>query len=382
MKKVLMVTTISRTLQDFIFPFVEHFRSLGWLVDGMACDISSDAKCLAIFDRVWDVEISRNPLDPKNFFQAPETIRQAMAEREYDIVHVHTPVAALIVRYALNDLRKRNQVKVIYTAHGFHFHRGSNPLTNPIFIGLEKLAGAWTDYLVVINHDDEQAAQRYHFLPSDRIRYMPGIGVDINIYNRSQVTAEALSLFRQEIGVSPETPLFLAVAELVSNKRHQDMIRALVQLDRSDVHLICAGVGPLLDDLNQLVAELGVQERVHFLGHRRDIPMLLCSSTAMLLVSRREGLPRSIMEALCLSIPVVGTNIRGTSDLLADNSGLLMEVGDIDALTMAMAWILDHPQEAKEMAERGKQRMSDYGIQHILDLYTKLYYEALDKVED
>ena len=377
MKKVLMVTTISRTLQDFLFPFVEYFRSMGWLVDGMACDISSDANCLAVFDRVWDVEISRNPLDPKNFFQAPAAIHRAMAEREYDIVHVHTPVAALIVRYALNNLRKQNQVKVIYTAHGFHFHRGSNLLTKPIFIGLEKLAGAWTDYLIVINRDDEHAAQHHHFLPSDRIRYMPGIGVDINIYNRSQVTAEALSLFRQEIGVSPATPLFLAVAELVPNKRHQDMIQALVQLDRSDVHLVCAGVGPLLDDLNQLVTELGVQERVHFVGHRRDIPMLLCSATAMLLVSQREGLPRSIMEALCLSTPVIGTAIRGTSDLLANNSGLLVEVGNTAALAAAMTWILDHPQEAQEMAERGKQRMSDYDIQHILDLHTKLYAEAL-----
>ncbi len=379
MKKILMVTTISRTLKDFLFPFVRHFRALGWSVDGMACGISEDASCLEVFDRVWDVEISRNPLDPKNFRHTPNSIRCIVEREQYDIVHVHTPVAALLVRYSLNNLRKCHKVKVIYTAHGFHFHKGANPLTNLIFIALEKLAGAWTDYLIVINHDDEQAAQRYHFLAPERIRYMPGIGVDIDIYNHNQVSETDITRVRQEIGILPTNPLFLAIAEFTPNKRHQDMIKAIAQLARPDVHLACAGVGDpaLLDELHKLSNEVGVKGRVHFLGYRNDIPTLICAAQAIILTSKREGLPRSIMEALCLSTPVIGTKIRGISDLLANNCGLLINVGDVQALAAAMAWVLDHPPEAQEMAKRGKKRMSNYNISHILDLHAALYTEAL-----
>ncbi len=379
MPKILMVSTVPVTLQRFLFPFVQHLRAQGWGVDGMAAGISDHALCVEMFDRVWDVELSRNPLDPRNFSRAPDTIRKIVAEGKYDIVHVHTPVASLVTRYALNNQRKRHKVKVIYTAHGFHFHAGGNPLTNTIFRALEKLAGAWTDYLVVINHDDEQAAQRYRFLPPERIRYMPGIGVDINSYDRHQVAQTDILGVYQEIGIAPTTPLFLAVAEFTPNKRHVDMLRALARLARPDVHMVFAGDGPpaLLAEIHQLVTELGIQKQVHFLGYRTDIPVLICAATALLLTSKREGLPRSIMEALCLDTPVIGTAIRGNSDLLADHSGLLVPVGDPQALAGAMLWILDHPQEAQEMTARGKQRMSDYDIQRILDLHTALYSEAL-----
>jgi lipopolysaccharide/colanic/teichoic acid biosynthesis glycosyltransferase/glycosyltransferase involved in cell wall biosynthesis len=378
MHKLLMVATIPGTLTGFLKPFVQHFRAQGWLVDGMACGISASSDCLEMFDHVWDVEWSRNPLDPSNLMKAPHTIRNVMDQGQYDIVHVHTPVASLVTRYSLNNLRKHNKVNVIYTAHGFHFHPGGKLVKNTVFIALEKLAGAWTDYLVVINRDDEQAAKRYQIVPPERVRYMPGIGVDINSYNRNKVAKADITQVRQELGLTPTNYLFLAIAEFTPNKRHKDMVRALAQLRRPDVHLAFAGEGPqtLVDDIHKLVIDLGVENQVHFLGHRRDVSTLICTSVATLLTSEREGLPRSIMEALCLEIPVIGTAIRGIRDLLADDCGILVNVGDVNALADAMTWILDHPQAARKMGERGRVRMAEYDLHHIIDLHEALYAEA------
>ncbi len=380
MKKILMVTTVPVTLCSFLFPFIQHFRSQGWLVDGMACGISDNVKCIEAFDQIWDVELSRNPLDPRNFLRAPDTIRQIVEKEQYDIVHVHTPVAALVTRYALNGLRKKNKVKVIYTAHGFHFHIGGNPVTNQIFRTIEKLAGAWTDYIIVINKEDQEAARRYNFLPAERIRYMPGIGVNTGSYDRQQVAEADIDRVRQEMGILPSNSLLLAIAEFTPNKRHKDMIQALAKLQRHDVHLAFAGEGPaeFLAEIKQLINELGVNKQVHFLGFRSDIPTLICASNVLLLTSKREGLPRSIMEALCLETPVIGTAIRGISDLLAAECGLLVNVGDTQALSDAMAQILDHPAAAQAMGERGKKRMADYDLKNILDLHTKLYAEVLN----
>ncbi|GAB4529526.1 MAG: glycosyltransferase family 4 protein [Pleurocapsa sp.] len=378
MPKLLIVTTVPTTISGFLSPFIEHFRNMGWQVEGMAQDISQNTECVAQCDRVWDVEWSRNPLDPKNLLIAVPRIKEVVAQGNYDLVHVHTPVAAFVTRYALRNYRPKQQPQVIYTAHGFHFHQGGNPLKNAIFLSLEKLAGGWTDYLITINREDEAAAKKYRLLPPERIYYTPGIGVDTNYYHRDRVSEEAMVAVRQELGLSNDDSLLLCVAEFTPNKRHCDQLQALKQLNRPNVHLAFAGDGTIRPQLEQLTAELGLQQQVHFLSWRNDIPTLICASVATLLTSQREGLPRSIMEALCLATPVIGTKIRGTQDLLADNCGLLVDVGDINGLSQAMAWIVDHPQDAVGMGQRGRAKMSEYDVKQIIQKYAQLYDLALN----
>ena len=377
MNRILFVTTIPGTLRAFLLPFAQHFRAKGWQVDAMAQGISNCAKCLHSFDRVWEVEWSRNPLDPQNLIIAPPQIRLAIAQQDYDIVHVHTPVAAFVTRYALNNLRQQGKPKVIYTAHGFHFYRGGKPLKNLSFLALEKLAGRWTDYLLVINREDEEAAKRYGLVPPERVCYTPGIGVDTDYYSPGNVPEAEVVRVRQELGLSPETPLFLSIAEFNPGKRHQDILKALARLSRSEVHLAFAGTGPLMEQMQLLASDLGIQNQVHFLGYRQDIPALIRASTATLLASEREGLPRSVMESLCLEIPVIGTQTRGIRDLLEGDCGLIVNLGNVEELGEAMARILDRPEEAKMMGKRGRERMKGYEVRQIIKLYDRLYATAL-----
>jgi glycosyltransferase involved in cell wall biosynthesis len=378
MNKLLMVTTIPGTLRIFLLPFAAHFRRLGWQVDAMACGVSASIECQQGFDRVWDVEWSRNPLDPRNLLAAPGVIREIVDRERYDLVHVHTPVAAFVTRYALKDLRAQIGTKVIYTAHGFHFCSGGKPLKNAVFIAVEKLAGKWTDYLVTINHEDKAAVERYGLLPAERARYMPGIGVDLTYYNPAMVTDAQVAALDRELGIDRQTPLLLAVAEFTPNKRHQDIIAAVAKLDRSDVHLAIAGSGGLLmEQMQQLAAALGIADRVHFLGNRSDIPVLMKAAIANILVSAREGLPRSVMEALAMGLPTIGTKIRGTQDLLADGCGLLVDVGDVQGLAGAMAEILDRPELSRSLSQSGRERIGAFALQVIIDLHEKLYAEAI-----
>ena len=379
MNRILFVTTIPGTLRAFLLPFAQHFRAKGWQVDAMAQGISNCAKCLHSFDRVWEVEWSRNPLDPQNLIIAPPQIRLAIAQQDYDIVHVHTPVAAFVTRYALNNLRQQGRPKVIYTAHGFHFYRGGKPLKNLSFLALEKLAGRWTDYLVVINREDEEAAKHYGIVPTERVCYTPGIGVDTDYYSPGNVPEAEVVRVRQELGLSTETPLFLSIAEFNPGKRHQDILKALARLGRSEVHLAFAGTGPLMEQMQLLASDLGIQNQVHFLGYRQDIPALIRASTATLLASEREGLPRSVMESLCLEIPVIGTQTRGIRDLLEGDCGLIVKLGDVEELAEAMARILNRPEEAKMMGKRGRERMKGYEVRQIIKLYDRLYNRALEE---
>lgn len=376
MNNLLFITTIPDSLRAFLLPFAYHFRAKGWRVDAMAQGISDCAECLKAFDQVWEVEWSRNPLDPQNLIVAPRQLREVLASG-YDLVHVHTPVAAFVTRYALNGLRKRGRPKVIYTAHGFHFYRGGAPLKNARFLALEKLAGRWTDYLAVINREDEEAAKRYRIVPTERVRYMPGIGVDIEHYSPNAVPEDEVLRVRQELGLPLGTPLLLSVAEFIPRKRHRDILRAFARLDRPEVHLALAGDGLLFEQMQQLASDLGIQNQVHFLGVRQDIPILMRASVATLLASEQEGLPRSVMESLCMEIPVIGTEIRGTRDLLEGGCGFLVKVGDVEGLAQAMAWVLDHPEDTQIMGKCGRERMAAYDLRHILELHEALYTEAM-----
>jgi glycosyltransferase involved in cell wall biosynthesis len=377
MKKLLIVTTVPIVITNFLLPFAAYFRDRGWQVDAMSCGFSPDRHFEKLFDRLWEVQWSRNPLDPRNLLGTPATIKKIALREQYDIIHVHTPVAAFVTRYALKDVRKQLKTKIIYTAHGFHFYHGGNFLKNAAFLALEKLASNWMDYLITIVHEDRDAVIKYELVAPDRARYIPGIGVDLDYYNRDTVTDVAVAQFRQELGISKDTPLLLTVAELNANKRHVDAIGAFAKLARTDVHYALASTGPLQEKIEQLVAELGVADRVHFLGRRSDIPVLMKAATMNILVSGREGLPRTILESLALELPTIGTKVRGTKDLLAGGYGLLIDVGDVAGLTAAITWILDRPEEAHNMAKRGRAHLANYDLNCIIKLHEELYIEAM-----
>ncbi|MBS3933352.1 MAG: glycosyltransferase [Truepera sp.] len=374
--KLLMVSSVPSTLTAFLLPYAEHFRRLGWRVDALTRDGSGCERCLNTFDNVWDVAWSRNPLKPQNLLEAPQTIHELIARQGYDIVHVHDPVAAFVTRFAL---RRLEHPQVFYTAHGFHFFKGNHLLKNALFLTLERLAGRWTDHLIVINREDEAAAKRYRLVPEGQLHYLPGIGVDTAAYSAAQVTAEEVEAVRASLGLRGEDPLFLLVAEFNPGKRHRDALRALAKLPHPRAALAFAGVGPLLEATKQLASELGIAERVHFLGYRHDIPVLLRAASALLLPSEREGLPRSIMEAMAMGTPVIATPIRGVSELLAESCGLLHPVGDVDELARAMAWIIANPHEAGALAERAKVRVARYDLKPLLAAHEVLYQQALTR---
>ncbi|NHC34197.1 glycosyltransferase [Scytonema millei] len=379
MPKLLYITTIPVTISSFFVPIARHFQAKGWQVDAMANGISTEPKCTDTFDKVWEVDLSRNPLNPTNVLSAPRQIRQILQQQQYDIVNVSTPVAAFVARHALKDFSRQGKVKLIYTAQGFHFYRGGSLIKNSIYRILEATAAPWTDRLVVVNREDEAAAKQ--MLAPEKVRYIPGTGLNFDRFNPERIDAADVARVRHELGLAPEHSLFLSAAEFIPRKRHRDLIQAFAKLNRPNAHLALAGDGRLFEQMQQLAKDLGIQDRVHFLGFRRDIQILTRASVATLLASEQEGLPNCVMESIALEVPVIGTDIRGTRDLLGNGKGLLCKVGDVAGLAQAMAWILDNLTEAQMMGKQGREEMKAYELQYILRQYEALYAEVLNELQ-
>jgi glycosyltransferase involved in cell wall biosynthesis len=378
--RLLLIATLGDTLRAFYLPMATHLRKAGWQVDGLAHDIMSCTKCRDAFDRVWETPLSRNPLDPRNLTTAARAIAHVVRSNDYDLVHVCTPIAAFVTRFALRRLRQRGKPRVVYTSHGFHFHPGGNPLVNSVYLAAERLAGRWTDCLAVINEHDRKMAERYSLVPPARLAYIPGAGLDLSRFDAGAVSQASVAQIRQELGLEPGAALFLMIAEFNDNKRQEDALHALAAMRRCTARLAFAGHGPTFERAQRLSVRLRIDDRVHFLGVRRDIPPLIRASVATILPSRREGLPRCVMESLALAVPVIASDIRGARDLLDGGCGLLVRPGDVDGFARAMDWIMDHPAEAREMGLAGRIRMAKYDIQRIVAIHEALYQRLLPAV--
>ena len=165
---LLIVATVSGTIVRFLTPYATHFRAHGWRVDAAANGASTDPALVGAFDHLYELSLSRSVLDVRALLRGMRAMSDALESRP-DIVHVHTPIAAFIARAAIRRLPAGRRPLVAYTAHGFHFHRAGSRVTNAVFLTAERIAGRWTDRLVVMNDEDLAAARRHRIVPIRRL---------------------------------------------------------------------------------------------------------------------------------------------------------------------------------------------------------------------
>ena len=322
MKNILYITTLSRTINAFLVPHIEKLISEGNIVD-CACsvDIEIDKNLTEKGVKVFDIPFTRNPFHPKNI-NAFRSLIKIQTEYRYDIVHVHTPIAALYGRLLK---AKFPEIKTIYTVHGFHFYKGAPLLNWCIYYPIEKIMSNFTDTIITMNTEDYERAQKFNI---NKIHKIHGVGVDFASYNLNLFQKEEI---RKKLKLSIDDFVILMIAEVNQNKNHKQMINAVEILKKRGIHVkvICAGDGPMLEGLKNSVKIKGLEDNINFLGFRNDINELIIACDMGILLSQREGLPRNIMELMACEKTVIGTNIRGIRDLIEDNiNGFLVPINE------------------------------------------------------
>ena len=156
-----------------------------------------------------------------------------------------------------------------------------------------------------------------------------------------------------------------------------DLIEAFGKLEGHDVDLLIAGDGPLKSELDKEIAERGLEQSIHLLGYREDVPELLAASDVLVLPSYREGTPRVISEALASKTPVVSTRIAGIPEQVSHGEcGLLIDPGDVDALVNALSRLLDSEELRQKMSQACQSQVERFSIEReqreIAQLYERL----------
>ena len=365
--KILYATTIGGTM-IFFKTYIKHLIDEGHTVDIATNETNSKVpECYREWGcKIYKINTSRSPLNKGNL-KAIKQLKEIVLQEKYDIVHCHTPVAAMCVRLACKKARK-NGTKVIYTAHGFHFYKGA-PLKNwLIFYPIEKYCSRFTDVLITINKEDYALAQKK--MKARRIEYVTGVGIDLTKFGKSDIDKEEK---RKELGIPVDATMLLSVGELNENKNHETVIRAIADLD---VYYAIAGKGELKEHLENVIKELGLKKRVKLLGFRKDVAELYQTSDIYVLPSIREGLNVSIMEAMATGKPVICGQIRGNTDLIGENEGgFLCKPKDTLAFKKSITILTEDKKLSAKLGKRNKEEIKKYEINVVIKQMEKIYKE-------
>ncbi|MDM0445803.1 glycosyltransferase family 4 protein [Clostridium perfringens] len=326
MKKVLYITTVSRTINSFLVPHIEMLLENGYKVD-CATYIDKNVNQVLINKgvKIFNIPFSRSPLSFGNIKAFKELIK-LQKENQYDIIHVHTPIASIYGR--LLKLKFKN-LKTIYTAHGYHFFKGGAKIGWIIYYPIEKMMAKLTDVTININKEDYEITKKS--LKPKKCYLVNGVGLDLNQYK--PLSKEKQEFKRKELGLEKDDFVVIMIAELNENKNQIQFIKAMELLkDRyPNIRAISVGEGHKFEELQKEINNRGLKNNFKLLGFRTDINELINISDIGILLSYREGLPRNIMELMANGKKVIATNVRGCRDLVCnENIGSLVEVGDFE----------------------------------------------------
>lgn len=366
--KILYVTTIGGTL-GFFKEFISDLVRQGHIVD-VACNDKIRAVNKQIVDlgcKVHSISCTRSPMSLKTLKTIRE-LKKIISDNQYDLVHCHTPIAALCARLACRKFRKSG-LKVVYTAHGFHFYSGAPKKNWLTYYPIEKMCSYWTDALITINREDYEFAKRK--FKAKKVVYVPGVGIDVERFAGTEVNAYEK---RKEIGFDKEGLLLLSVGELNSNKNQETVIRALAEIKNDKIYYAIAGRGDKREKLLELIAQYNLTERVKLIGFREDVAQLYKAVDILIHPSYREGLPVTVMEAMASGLPVICGRIRGNVDLIDDYGGKFFNPNSIQECKEAIMKIIDSDliSMGKHNAEIAKKYSLKLINEQVLDVYRSL----------
>lgn len=380
--KILQVCAIDFTVDRLLKPLIKESMKKGYEVHNACTDTGLFTELEKEGLHMIDISIDRK-ISPFSNLKTIRAFAALMRKEKYDIVHVHTPVAALLARVAAKMAGQKN---VIYTAHGFYFHDEMSPVTYKIFYSIEKYAAKWmTDWLLLQSIEDYDLAVQDNFITTDRTIHLSN-GVDIwNQFNVDRYND--LEDMRPKLGLICEDVVFTFIGRLVREKGIFELLQAFNILHKEHPEAKLMLIGGLLDserdqESYQELQELLKSPGVYHLGFRNDIPELLIASDVFVLPSHREGLPRSIIEAMGMKLPIIASNIRGCrEEVFPNKNGFLFEKENINELYHSMKKLVTDSSLRNEFSLKSREIVEEsFDEQKVLAKQIKLFNKLTKEV--
>jgi glycosyltransferase involved in cell wall biosynthesis len=291
-----------------------------------------------------------------------------------DVLHTHTSKAGATGRLAALAAGGARPRAIVHHFHGHVLTAYFSPLRERVFRLAERALALSSGALIAVSDEVREDLLRLRVAPREKIRVVR-YGFDLD--RRTQVADGAAARLRAQSGIAADAFVAGWAGRLTAVKRPLDLVR--VAAATYGVELLLAGDGELRGDVEALAADLGVTDRVHFLGYVQEIAPVYAASDALLLTSANEGTPVVAIEALAAAVPVVATDAGGTRTVVDDGeTGFLAAVGDTSTLGAHLARLEADATLRRAFGEAGATRMrARFSTERMADDVASIYDELL-----
>ena len=321
-----------------------------------------------------------NPFnDTVSYFQIKKLLRQLQP----DIVHTHSAKAGILGRFACYGLKGKwaeNLPAVVHSIHGLAFHPYQSQWLNKFYIAIEKSAAKRTDFFIsVADAMTAQSTAADIGRPEQFVTAYSAIEEDDFL---EPISEEHKRDFRQKYEIGEDSIVLVTIARLFMLKGHEYIIESAKQLSERFEKCVWlfVGDGNLADHFKRQVCRLGLAEKVKFTGllPPSQIPLAIQSSDILVHCSLREGLARTLPQAMLCGRPTVSFDVDGAREVVNENTGRLIEPKNVEQLTKACAELVKDEDLRKKLGENGRESVKEkFAPETMVDTIEAVYQKLL-----
>jgi glycosyltransferase involved in cell wall biosynthesis len=322
-------------------------------------------------------------IDPLADLRTRREFSQLCQQHQPDLIHGFDTKPAMFAPIVAQQAGIRGRVRTI-TGMGYVFSETS-PLTltlRPIYRSLQRQASAATGMTIFQNSDDRDYFDHHQMVQADRSDLVLGSGIDLEQLLTKIPVADNLTKTRQELGLAGKLVVTM-IARLVITKGVLEFLEAARSICQAMPDVVFLLIGPLASEGKQAISIEEIDsyaDCVKYLGARSDIPTLLSLTDVFVLPTYyREGVPRVLLEAGAMGLPMVTTDMPGCRDVVRDDwNGYLVPPRDATSLATAMLKLLENPAQRIEMGARSKLHVvENFSLDRVADAYADIYHRVL-----
>ena len=277
-------------------------------------------------------------------------LRRLLRDDPTEVLHIHSPAVASVVRLLIRTLPRRGRPAVVVTEHNrWPRHHRVTRLANRLTI-------ASSDAVLAVSKDVKSTIDG---IDASRVRVIEH-GIDLDLVRQAGAREEV----RRELGVSEKDVLVVCVANLRREKSLDLLIEAagMALSESANLRYVLVGQGPLADDVDRWISDADLGGNFVALGYRADATRVMSAADVFTLSSTHEGLPVAVMEALALGIPVAATDAGGVAPAVGD-AGVITPVGDAAALARSHVQLAADPTWRDSLARAAVLQSERFSIQ-------------------
>ncbi|WP_210128816.1 glycosyltransferase family 4 protein [Staphylococcus sp. GDX8P102P-2] len=379
--KVLQVTAIDMTMNNFLYPLNKESKKQGMEVHCL-CSKGPNVDIIKKNGFYFhEVNIDRNINLVKNLKSIIMMVKVFRIVRP-DIVHVHTPVAGVLARIAAKIAKVPN---IIYTAHGFYFHEGMGKIKYNIFFYIEKYIGRYfTDHIFTQSIEDFEVAKKNKFLKNNNYLHISN-GVDLEVkFNPKFIETKAKNNIISENNFKENDLIVTFIGRLVKEKGIIEFLNSYEKLKTQNIKYVIIGGLPQGErdtEAIKVVERFKGNKNIIFTDHVNNVNDYLNISDIFCLPSYREGMPRSIIEAMAMRNAVLATNIRGSrEEVLHNETGYLFDVRNSNKIAKYIDELNKDRKKLEYFKENGQKRAELlYDEAQVVNKQIDIYKQIVNK---